>query len=223
MLPDHVSRPLHRFVSWAAHRDEVLADGRLVDVGGKGTGIAALFSGSPGTGKTLAAHVVAAELGLDLFRVDLASIVDKYIGETEKNLERVFHEAESLNVLLFFDEADALFGKRSDVKDAHDRYANQEVAYLLQRMESFDGVTVLATNLRGNLDPAFSRRMQLHRPLPRPGRAHPAAPLGAAPRARHHRPGRPGAGGAPRAGGRARRRRHPQHRARRRVRRRGRG
>lgn len=168
VLPDHVSRPLHRFVSWAAHRDEVLADGRLVDVGGKGTGIAALFSGSPGTGKTLAAHVVAAELGLDLFRVDLASIVDKYIGETEKNLERVFHEAESLNVLLFFDEADALFGKRSDVKDAHDRYANQEVAYLLQRMESFDGVTVLATNLRGNLDPAFSRRMSfiVHFPDP---------------------------------------------------------
>ena len=139
VLPDHVSRPLHRFVSWAAHRDEVLADGRLVDVGGKGTGIAALFSGSPGTGKTLAAHVVAAELGLDLFRVDLASIVDKYIGETEKNLERVFQQAESLNVVLFFDEADALFGKRSDVKDAHDRYANQEVAYLLQRMESSTG------------------------------------------------------------------------------------
>ena len=168
VLPDHAGGTLRRLVSWARHRDEVLADGRLVDVGGKGTGIAALFSGSPGTGKTLAAHVIAAELGLDLYRVDLSSIVDKYIGETEKNLERVFHEAESLNVLLFFDEADALFGKRSDVKDAHDRYANQEVAYLLQRMEHFDGITILATNLQGNLDPAFSRRMSfiVHFPDP---------------------------------------------------------
>jgi hypothetical protein len=168
VLPGHAAATLRRLVSWAQHRDEVLADGRLVDVGGKGTGIAALFSGSPGTGKTLAAHVIAAELGLDLFRVDITSIVDKYIGETEKNLERVFHEAESLDVLLFFDEADALFGKRSDVKDAHDRYANQEVAYLLQRMESFDGITVLATNLHGNLDPAFSRRMSfiVHFPDP---------------------------------------------------------
>ncbi len=168
VLPEHAGATLRRLVSWARHRDEVLADGRLVDVGGKGTGIAALFSGSPGTGKTLAAHVIAAELGLDLYRVDLSAIVDKYIGETEKNLERVFHEAESLNVLLFFDEADALFGKRSDVKDAHDRYANQEVAYLLQRMENFDGITILATNLQGNLDPAFSRRMSfiVHFPDP---------------------------------------------------------
>ncbi|MCV2395225.1 ATP-binding protein [Actinotalea sp. M2MS4P-6] len=171
VLPDHAAATLRRLVSWASHREEVLADGRLVDVGGKGTGLAALFSGSPGTGKTLAAHVVAAELGLDLFRVDLASIVDKYIGETEKNLERVFHEAESLHVLLFFDEADALFGKRSDVKDAHDRYANQEVAYLLQRMESFDGITVLATNLHGNLDPAFSRRMSFIVHFPDPDEA----------------------------------------------------
>src|SRR5581483_7697226 len=137
VLPAHVDDALRQFVNWARHRDEVLADGRLVDVGGKGSGLTALFAGNPGTGKTLAAHVIAAELGLELLPVDLSAIVDKYIGETEKNLERVFQEAESLNVVLFFDEADALFGKRSDVKDAHDRYANQEVAYLLQRMEHF--------------------------------------------------------------------------------------
>jgi SpoVK/Ycf46/Vps4 family AAA+-type ATPase len=135
---------------------------------GKGSGLTALFTGGPGTGKTLAAHVVADALNLELFQVDLSAVVDKYIGETEKNLERVFHEAESHNVVLFFDEADALFGSRSEVKDARDRYANQEVSYLLQRMEHFDGITVLATNLRGNLDAAFSRRMQfiVHFPDP---------------------------------------------------------
>jgi hypothetical protein len=159
VLPDYADRALHRLVSWARHRDEVVQRSSLFNADRKGSGITALFSGSPGTGKTLAANVIAAELGLDLFQVNLSEIIDKYIGETEKNLERVFHEAESLNVVLFFDEADALFGRRSEVKDAHDRYANQEVAYLLQRIERFDGITILATNLRGNLDQAFSRRM----------------------------------------------------------------
>ena len=121
-------------------------------------GINALFCGKPGTGKTMAAQIVAHELGMDIYRIDLSSMVSKYIGETEKNLERVFSEAESSNAILFFDEADALFGKRSDTKDAHDRYANIEVSYLLQRMDSFDGVTILATNLRANLDEAFTRR-----------------------------------------------------------------
>ena len=112
--------------------------------------------------------MIADELGIDLIQVDLSTVVDKYIGETEKNLERLFQQAESLNVVLFFDEADALFGRRSEVKDAHDRHANQEVAYLLQRMENFDGLTILATNLRGNLDPAFNRRMDfvVHFPDP---------------------------------------------------------
>ena len=105
---------------------------------------------------------------MDLFQVDLSAVVDKYIGETEKNLEWVFQAAEALNVVLFFDEADALFGSRSEVKDAKDRYANQEVAYLLQRMEHFDGITVLATNLRGNLDKAFSRRLSFIVPFPNP-------------------------------------------------------
>ena len=146
--------------------------------GGKGTGIAALFTGAPGTGKTLAAHVIADNIGLDLMQVDLSGVIDKYIGETEKNLERVFAEAESLNVVLFFDEADALFGRRSEVKDAKDRYANQEVSYLLQRMEHFNGITILATNLRGNLDPAFSRRMHFIIHFPDPDVADPSPTAG---------------------------------------------
>jgi hypothetical protein len=168
VLPDPTERAIRRLIGWARHREELIARGLIVAGAGSGGGITALFSGSPGTGKTLAAHVVAAELGIDVLRVDLAAVVDKYIGQTQKNLEQVFHRAESLNVLLFFDEAEALFGRRSEVKDAHDRYANQEVAYLLQRMEQFDGITVLTTNLRGSLDPAFSRRLSfiLHFPDP---------------------------------------------------------
>ncbi len=168
VLPDAAARGIERLIGWARHRDELIARGLIVAGAGSGGGITALFSGSPGTGKTLAAHVVAAELGIDVLQVDLSAVVDKYIGQTQKNLERIFHQAESLNVLLFFDEAEALFGRRSEVKDAHDRYANQEVAYLLQRMEQFDGITILTTNLRGSLDPAFSRRLSfiLHFPDP---------------------------------------------------------
>ena len=118
-----------------------------------------LFTGGSGTGKTLAAEVIGTDLGLDLYVIDLSTVVDKYIGETEKNLERVFSEAEGVSAILFFDEADALFGKRSEVSDARDRYANLEVSYLLQRMEQFDGLAILATNLRGNLDEAFPRRL----------------------------------------------------------------
>ncbi len=168
VLPATTLDELRRLVSWARLRDEVLAQGPLTGAGGKGTGIASLFGGSPGTGKTLAAHVVSDALGLDLMRVDLSSVVDKYVGETEKNLERIFHDAESMNVVLFFDEADALFGSRSAVSDARDRYANLEVSYLLQRMEDFDGITILATNLRGNLDAAFSRRLQFLITFPDP-------------------------------------------------------
>jgi SpoVK/Ycf46/Vps4 family AAA+-type ATPase len=168
ILPEHTKQEVTRLLDWARYRDEVLAQGPLQGKGGKGSGICALFAGSPGTGKSLAAHVVADTLGMDLYSVDISSLVDKYVGETEKNLERVFTEAESLNAVLFFDEADSIFGSRSEVKDAHDRYANQEVAYLLQRMEQFDGITILATNLRGNLDPAFSRRLHfvIHFPDP---------------------------------------------------------
>ncbi|MDP3893690.1 ATP-binding protein [Nocardioides sp.] len=168
VLPGHVADSLQRLTRWGRYRDVVGAEGMLQ---GRGRGIAALFTGNPGTGKTLAAHVIAEELSIELYQVELSSIVDKYIGETEKNLERVFAAAEALDVILFFDEADALFGSRSSVQDSRDRYANQEVAYLLQRMESFDGITILSTNLRGNLDKAFSRRMSFIVHFPDPDEA----------------------------------------------------
>jgi len=122
-------------------------------------GVSALFAGDSGTGKTMAAEVIARELGLVLYKIDLSGVVSKYIGETEKNLSTIFDEAQASNAILFFDEADALFGKRSEVKDAHDRYANIEVAYLLQRIENYDGVAIMATNLRQNIDDAFTRRL----------------------------------------------------------------
>jgi SpoVK/Ycf46/Vps4 family AAA+-type ATPase len=125
-----------------------------------GKGLIALFAGPPGTGKTMSAQVIATELQLDLYQIDLSQVVSKYIGETEKQLDRIFNAAEGANAILFFDEADALFGKRSEVKDAHDRYANIEIGYLLQKMEEYEGVAILATNLRQNLDDAFLRRMQ---------------------------------------------------------------
>jgi len=134
-------------------------------------GILALFAGQPGTGKTMGAQIVAAELGLELFRIDLAAIVSKYIGETEKNLDRIFAAAEQGDAVLLFDEADALFGKRSDVKDAHDRYANVEVAYLLQRLETYQGIAILTTNLRGNVDDAFLRRLDFGVDFPMPEEA----------------------------------------------------
>jgi SpoVK/Ycf46/Vps4 family AAA+-type ATPase len=122
-------------------------------------GLKVLFSGESGTGKTMAAQVLAYDLGLDIYRIDLATIVSKYIGETEKNLDRIFTAAEGSNAILFFDEADALFGKRSEVSDSHDRYANIEVAYLLQKMESYPGAVILATNFRHNIDDGFLRRL----------------------------------------------------------------
>jgi adenylate kinase family enzyme len=133
-----------------------------------GKGVNVLFAGQSGTGKTMAAEIIAADLGLELYKVDLSTMVSKYIGETEKNLDRVFTAAREANAILFFDEADALFGKRSEVKDAHDRYANIEVGYLLQKMEEYDGVVVLATNLRKNLDDAFVRRLHVAIDFPMP-------------------------------------------------------
>jgi AAA+ superfamily predicted ATPase len=126
-----------------------------------GKGLCILFAGPPGTGKTMAADVLAHTLGLTMYKIDLSSVVSKYIGETEKNLARIFAEATTSNAILFFDEADALFGKRTQVRDAHDRYANVEISYLLQKMEEYDGVVVLATNLRGNMDEAFVRRLHV--------------------------------------------------------------
>ena len=128
--------------------------------GSRGLGVAALFAGPSGTGKTLAAEVLARELRLDLYRIDLSQVVSKYIGETEKNLRRIFEAAEQGGAILLFDEADALFGKRSEVKDSHDRYANVEVSYLLQRMEAYGGLAILTSNMKGALDPAFLRRLR---------------------------------------------------------------
>jgi len=131
-----------------------------------------MFAGDSGTGKTLAARVLAAELGLELVRVDLATVVSKWLGETEKNLARVFDAAQVANAVLFFDEADAVFGRRSDVQDSHDRYANLQTAFLLQRMESHDGPVILATNMRGNVDDAFLRRMDAVVEFPFPAAEH---------------------------------------------------
>jgi hypothetical protein len=135
----------------------------------RGLGITALFSGGSGTGKTFAAEVLAAELRLDLYRIDLSQVVSKYIGETEKNLRRVFDAAEGSGSILLFDEADALFGKRSEVKDSHDRFANVEISYLLQRMEAYRGLAILTTNQKQALDPAFLRRIRFVVSFPFPG------------------------------------------------------
>lgn len=131
-------------------------------------GLNVLFAGPSGTGKSMGAEVLAVDLGLDLYRIDLATVVSKYVGETEKNLDRIFVEAEHSNAILFFDEADAIFGKRSEIRDSHDRYANIEISYLLQKMEAYDGIAILATNLRKNLDEAFLRRMHFTVEFPMP-------------------------------------------------------
>ncbi|MCA1187288.1 MULTISPECIES: ATP-binding protein [unclassified Saccharopolyspora] len=168
VLPERTTRALAELSVRARHRDRVLGDWRMRPGGGRGRGVVALFAGESGTGKTMSAEVVAADLGMELYVVDLSTVVDKYVGETEKNLERIFTEAAGVNGVLLFDEADAIFGKRSQVKDAHDRYANVESAYLLQRMESFDGIAVLTTNLRANLDEAFTRRLDVIADFPVP-------------------------------------------------------
>ncbi|MFM7535365.1 MAG: ATP-binding protein [Acidimicrobiales bacterium] len=168
VLPEPVTQQLTDIVARVRHRTRVLGDWGMRRSAGKGRGVTALFAGDSGTGKTLSAEVVAGALGLDLYVIDLATVIDKYIGETEKNLDRIFREADRVNGVLLFDEADAIFGKRSEVHDARDRYANVEVAYLLQRMERFDGIAILTTNLRANLDDAFLRRLDALVDFPTP-------------------------------------------------------
>jgi hypothetical protein len=168
VLPPAAFEGLQDLALRVRHRDLVLTDWGMRPGGGRGRGVTALFAGDSGTGKTMSAEVIAGHLGLDLYVIDLATVVDKYVGETEKNLERVFSEADGVNGVLLFDEADAIFGKRSEVRDAHDRYANIEVAYLLQRMETFDGLAILTTNLRANLDDAFTRRLDAIVDFPMP-------------------------------------------------------
>ena len=168
VLPPDAMAQLKELLTRARYREQVLDVWKMGGPSARRRGLTALFAGPSGTGKTMAAEVLAAELGLDLYTVDLATVVDKYVGETEKNLDRIFAEAERVNGVILFDEADALFGKRSEVSDAHDRYANVEVAYLLQRMELFDGIAILATNLRANLDEAFTRRLDSLVDFPEP-------------------------------------------------------
>ncbi len=160
VLPVAQKEILREIVSHVRHRAKVYEEWGFAKKGARGLGISALFAGASGTGKTMAAEVLANELRLDLYRIDLSSVVSKYIGETEKNLRRVFDAAEAGGAILLFDEADALFGKRSEVKDSHDRYANIEVGYLLQRIESYRGLAILTTNLKSSLDQAFLRRIR---------------------------------------------------------------
>lgn len=161
-------RQIEEIVTWIRHGETLMVDWGMAAK--LRPGFRSLFYGPPGTGKTMTASLLGKATGRPVYKIDLSLVVSKYIGETEKNLARVFDEAEHRGWILFFDEADALFGKRSETRDAHDRYANQETAFLLQRLETFDGVAILASNLRDNLDEAFSRRFEsvIYFPLPRP-------------------------------------------------------
>lgn len=160
ILPEDKIAQLKEICSQVAHQHQVFTEWGFSQKLSYGKGLSVLFSGPPGTGKTMAAGIIAGELQLDLHKIDLSGVVSKYIGETEKNLSKIFQEAEASNAILFFDEADALFGKRTEVSDAHDRYANIETSYLLQKVEMYDGIVILATNLRENMDQAFTRRMR---------------------------------------------------------------
>ncbi|HEY4178837.1 MAG TPA: ATP-binding protein [Kofleriaceae bacterium] len=168
ILPDEVLSPVFEFLNYAAHRSKIFTEWGFDRKLPYGRGLSALFAGPPGTGKTMICSLLAKELGLELYRIDLSQVVNKYIGETEKNLGRVFDEAARGQVMLLFDEADSLFAKRTEVKSSHDRYANLEVNYLLQRMESHDGVVVMTTNSETAIDPAFRRRIRFRIRFPAP-------------------------------------------------------
>jgi len=171
VLPEQQRQTLQDLSTHVRQRAKVYQGWGFAGKGGRGLGISALFSGSSGTGKTMAAEVLAQELHLDLYRIDLSAVVSKYIGETEKNLRRIFDAAETGGAILLFDEADALFGKRTEVRDSHDRHANVEVSYLLQRMEAYQGLAILTTNLKESLDSAFLRRIRFVAKFPIPDAA----------------------------------------------------
>jgi ATP-dependent 26S proteasome regulatory subunit len=171
VLPEPQRRTLREMASHVRQRSKVYEQWGFAAKGLRGLGISALFAGTSGTGKTMAAEVLANELRLDLYRIDLSAVVSKYIGETEKNLRRVFDAAEQGGAILLFDEADALFGKRTEVKDSHDRYANIEVSYLLQRMEAYRGLAILTTNRKESIDNAFLRRIRFVVQFPFPDAA----------------------------------------------------
>src|SRR6266849_3573733 len=169
VLPNEQMSLMRQIAGQVRERHKVHAEWGFALKMNRGFGISALFSGESGTGKTMAAEVIANDLRLALYRIDLSAVVSKYIGETEKNLRKLFDAAEQGGAILFFDEADALFGKRSEVKDSHDRYANIEINYLLQRMEAFSGLAILATNMKSALDLAFMRRLRFIVNFPFPG------------------------------------------------------
>jgi ATP-dependent 26S proteasome regulatory subunit len=169
VLPEEESKLLNQIAQQVGQRSRVYEEWGFALQMNRGLGISALFAGDSGTGKTMAAEGIANQLQLDLYRIDLSAVVSKYIGETEKNLRRLFDAAEDGGAILFFDEADALFGKRSEVKDSHDRYANIEINYLLQRIEAYRGLAILATNMKGSLDQAFMRRLRFIVDFPYPG------------------------------------------------------
>jgi len=169
VLPPEQTTLLHQISHQVGQRHRVYEEWGFAEKMNRGLGISALFAGESGTGKTMAAEVIANDLRLNLYRIDLSAVVSKYIGETDKNLRRLFDAADDGGAILFFDEADALFGKRSEVKDSHDRYANIEINYLLQRMEAYRGLAILATNLKSALDPAFMRRLRFIVNFPFPG------------------------------------------------------
>jgi SpoVK/Ycf46/Vps4 family AAA+-type ATPase len=171
VLPPDREAQLREMVVQLRHSSQVNEEWGFGQTMLYGRGVTALFAGPSGTGKTFAARAIAGELGIDLLQIDLAQVVSKYIGETEKNLSTIFSAAEASEVGLLFDEADALFGKRSEVRDAHDRYANIETAYLLQRIEEFSGLAILTTNLKPNLDTAFLRRLRFVIDFPQPDAA----------------------------------------------------
>ena len=171
VLPKDQFEQLREICNYVKHHQLVYGEWGFENKLSLGKGLNVLFAGPSGTGKTMAAEIMANELGLDLYKIDLATVVSKYIGETEKNLDRIFKEAQDSNSILFFDEADAIFGKRSEVRDSHDRYANIEIAYLLQKMEEYQGIVILATNLHKNLDEAFARRMHFSVEFPFPEEA----------------------------------------------------
>jgi SpoVK/Ycf46/Vps4 family AAA+-type ATPase len=168
VVPDRLRQALEDFAFEARDRVRFWEAPGARRLFPRGTGLVALFGGPPGTGKTMAAQVVAAELEMDLFRVDLASVVSKYIGETAKHLRQIFARAARMNAVLLFDEADALVSKRTDVNDAHDRHANADTSYLLQLLEDYRGIVILATNKKQNIDPAFIRRVRYVFDFPRP-------------------------------------------------------
>lgn len=169
VLPDKTRYELDLICTWAQHGHRLFADDGIGRSLHSGKGLICLFSGPPGTGKTMAAQVIARRIGFDIYRIDLSQVVNKYVGETEKNLAKVFDEAQRSKVILFFDEAETLYGGRSEVKTAQDRFANIEIGYLLQRIETFEGVAILATNLQKNLDEAFLRRLNITADFPIPG------------------------------------------------------